>query len=82
MSIVSAEPATTDVRSDIAPDFPWTAEPATTELAARPRPAFGHPHEIRLSAELVEVIAAWIQNPRWKRWIAPAPLPGYRRYLD
>lgn len=80
MSIVPVEVAATDVRSDVAPDSFRIVEPATTELVAGPRPAFEHPHEVRLSAELVEVIAIWMQNPRWKRWIAPQP--EYRRHLD
>jgi hypothetical protein len=67
MSIVPAEPEATDVHPDVAPE---------------PRPSIEYPYEARLSAELVEVIARWMREPRWKRWIDPAPLPGYRRHLD
>jgi hypothetical protein len=57
-------------------------EPVTTELASGPRHSTEHPYDVRLSAELVEVIARWMHQPRWKRWIEPAPLPAYRRHLD
>lgn len=66
MSVVPAEQEAADVHPDV---------------ASEPRPSFEYPYEGRLSAELVEVIAHWMRDPR-KRWIDPAPLPGYRRHLD
>lgn len=82
MSIVPAELEVTDVRSDVAPASARTAVHATPGLVADPRPSLEHPYEIGLSAELVDVISRWMREPRWKRWIEPAPLPGYRRHLD
>jgi hypothetical protein len=57
------------------------AEKDVTDVAV-PRPSLEHPYEARLSVELVGVLARWMREPRWKRWVDPAPLPGYRRHLD
>ncbi len=80
MSNVLVEAAATDIRSDVAPDSFRIVEPATTEVAAGPQPAFGTPSAVRLSAELVAVIAVWMQQPRWRHGVSPI-LPEYRRHL-
>lgn len=78
MSNVLAEVAITDTRTDVSPDSIRIVVPAVTELVVGPRPAFGHPYAIRLSAELVAVIAHWMERSQWRHGI-PRPHPAYRR---
>jgi hypothetical protein len=79
MSNVLVEAAITDTRSDGAPAFIRLAVPAVTEPVVGPRPAFGHPFAIRLSAELVAVIAQWLHSDR--RQQMRRSHPEYRRSL-
>jgi len=79
MSNVLVEVATTDTRSDVAPAIIRLAVPAVTEPVVGPRHAFGDPFEMRLSAELVEVLSQWLHREhRRQLWRSH---PEYRRSL-
>ncbi|WP_309710496.1 hypothetical protein [Pseudolysinimonas sp.] len=79
MSNVLVEVAITDTHSAVAPDSIRGPVPAVTELVVGPRPAFGNPYAIRLSAELVEVMAHWLQRSQWRHGISYSH-PAHRRF--
>lgn len=75
MSTLDIESAV-EITSTFSADLIRIDEP--TRRAVGPRPAFGTPYGIRLSAELSAVIAHWLARAQWRHGIPPSH-PGSRR---